>query len=322
MMFQWIPYEIENFSEKAKRIDLKESFSSEEGTNSDNIEESSKLITTSESFSPRGRCLAVITTNGTFDMENLIEALQSIKVNLIETNKTPATLLVFNEGNLDPMEQKRIIATVYPRPVLFPVVDFDSFPSNFDPTTEVENWFKRKKWGYQQMCRFWAYGIWMHEELYDNCDTYMRFDTDSCFSKPITKEYLPGLPSSSSAGTYAYVSNHLMRDLPMGTEGLHDLVQSYVGEYNISITNPDLYQKASRLEVFSTNFEVANVTWFRQEHVLAFLKRIVEEEQFGVFRKREFLSLLESCCFDQFVCRASSSFTGDRSSHIGVPRYS
>ncbi|KAL7481973.1 hypothetical protein ACHAW6_007656 [Cyclotella cf. meneghiniana] len=77
-----------------------------------------------------------------------------------------------------------------------------------------------------------------------------------------------------------------MRDLPMITEGLHDLVQSYVGEYNISITNPDLYQKASRLQVIATNFEVANVTWFHQEHVLAFLKRIVEEEPFGVFRKR------------------------------------
>jgi hypothetical protein len=214
------------------------------------------------------------------------------------------------------MEQKRIRATVYPRPVLFPIIDFDSFPSNFDPTTEVENWFKRKKWGYQQMCRFWAYGIWMHKELYDNCDTYMRFDTDSCFSKPIREDYLPGLPSSSLAGIHAYISNNLMRDIPKVTEGLHDLVQSYVGEYNVSIKNPDLYQKASRLEVFSTNFEVANVTWFRQEHVLAFLKRIVEEEPFGLFRKREYLSLLKSSCFHQFVCSTFSSFSGDRSSHI------
>jgi hypothetical protein len=141
IMFQGIPYELENSSEKVKLFDSKESFSSNKGTNSDSIE-SSELITTSESSSPRGPCLAVITTNGTFDMQNLIEALQSIKANLIETKQTPATLLVFNEGNLDPMEQKRIRATVYPRSVLFPIIDFDSFPSNFDPTSEVENWFK------------------------------------------------------------------------------------------------------------------------------------------------------------------------------------
>ena len=140
------------------------------------------------------------------------------------------------------------------------------------------------------MCCFGAYRIWLHKDLYENCETYMRFDTDSCFSARITVEYLPGLPANtSSGGYYVYMANEMSRDEPFVSEGLHDLVKSYVYDHEVHIKYPELYKRASELEMLFNNFEVANVTWFRQDHVLAFLKRIVEEEPFGVLRKREFV---------------------------------
>ena len=247
--------------------------------------------TSSKSTSPkRGQCLVVLTTNSSEDIRDLSKSLKSIQINLVEVNKTPATLLIFNEGNLNTKQRQLLIGTVHPRRVLFPVIDFDSYPPHFDPITEVENWSKRKKWGYQQMCRFWAYRIWLHKDLYENCETYMRFDTDSCFSARITLEYLPGLPANTSSGGYfAYVANEMSRDEPFVSEGLHDLVQSYIYDHKVHIKNPELYKRTSELEMLFTNFEVANVTWFRQDHVLSFLKRIVEEEPYGVLRKREFV---------------------------------
>lgn len=164
----------------------------------------------------RKMALVCLSTNRTDDIDRLKRALISLDTNMPQDNRT-TPLLVFNEGNISP-EQKQLILNTTNRPVHFPEIDFDDFPKGFDPIKESSTWTKRSKWGYQQMCRFWAYRIWLHPIL-DDYETYMRFDTDSCFTQKLPR-HLPGLPPSPSGRGYVYGANYFARDIPRVTAGL------------------------------------------------------------------------------------------------------
>ncbi len=173
--------------------------------------------------------------------------------------------------------------TITERPLHFSIVDFHQFPDGFDPEKESPNFKRRSKWGYQQMCRFWATKIWEHSVL-DDYSSFMRFDTDSCFTMSLPNyPYLPGLPTDDH---YAYAANRLARDNPTFLDGLFKLSNKYVIDNNITVKNPRLRQKSKKVNIALNNFEISNITFFRQPEVTAFQRAGTEVEPFGVFRKR------------------------------------
>ena len=229
----------------------------------------------------KGPAIAMLISNSEKDVRNLKEALKSLDKFMPHDNMT-TPVLFFNEGNLDE-EQKNSILNTTERPIHFPLVDFQQFPDGFNPETEEGNWKKRSKWGYQQMCRFWATKIWEHPIL-DDYSTFMRFDTDSCFTQSLDKDlYLPGLPVDKP---YAYAANRICKDNPEFTAGLFELTNDYAVANNITVKNPDLWDDAKKGKIVLNNFEISNITFFRQPAVMAFQSAISEAEPFGVFRKR------------------------------------
>ena len=228
-----------------------------------------------------GAAIAILISNSKRDMRNLKIALKSVDEYMPHDNMTTPVLL-FNEGNLNE-EQKSSIQSITERPIHFPLVDFQQFPDEFNPETEEGNWKKRSKWGYQQMCRFWTTKIWEHPVL-DDYSTYMRFDTDSCFTETLNEyPYLPGLPADKP---YVYAANQFAKERPRFIAGLFELAKDYVALNNITVKNPELWEAVRERKIIYNNFEISNITFFRQPDVMAFQRAVSDSEPFGVFRKR------------------------------------
>jgi len=138
-----------------------------------------------------GPCIAVLVTNRTKDVEELQVALTSLAFLKGDANPDyKAPVLVFNEGNLTPLQVQTIVKAT-DRPVAFPLVDFTIFPNDFDPASDEPDFIVKgrlNKWGYYQMIRFWVTGIWDHPAL-NHFETVMRIDSDSCFKE--VNDYLP-----------------------------------------------------------------------------------------------------------------------------------
>jgi len=134
------------------------------------------------------------------------------------------------------------------------------------------------------MCRFWSYRIWLNPIL-DDYETFMRFDSDSCFTSKL-HTHLPGLPSSDQG--YAYAANSFKLDGEKVSAGLFATTQKYIEGNKITVKNPALYQmmSGSRPIMVYNNFEVSNITFFRQPHVLNYTRTLAEEEPLGILRTR------------------------------------
>ena len=89
-------------------------------------------------------------------------------------------------------------------------------------------------------------------------------------------------------GGYVYGANLMKYDQRGVTAGLFATAQKYIMENNITVKNPGLHQEMSfpMPAIVYNNFEISNVTFFRQPHVLNFTKRMAEEEPFGILRTR------------------------------------
>ena len=228
-----------------------------------------------------GPAIAILITNSKSDILNLKIALKSVDEYMPHDNMT-TPVLIFNEGNLNE-DQKSSIQSITERPIHFPLVDFQQFPDGFNPETEEGNWNKRSKWGYQQMCRFWTTKIWEHPVL-DGYSTYMRFDTDSCFTERLNEyPHLPGLPADKP---YVYAANEFRMEDPTFIAGLIELAKDYVALNNITVKNPELWEAVREKKIIYNNFEISNITFFRQPAVMAFQRSVSDSEPFGVFRKR------------------------------------
>lgn len=155
---------------------------------------------------------------------------------------------------------------------------------------------KRGKFGYWQMCRFWIYKIWTHPIL-DQYASIMRMDTDSCFLGP-TNSSLPHLPqcdgSHDPSCRHVYSANDLC--VARTTRGILELTHRHLGvdrHSDIVPSNPDLWARIpnntlakTRFPAFYTNFEVADVSFFRRPDVMAFQRAMTDEPPFGVFRNQ------------------------------------
>ena len=175
------------------------------------------------------------------------------------------------------------------RPIAFPFVDFQSYPAGFDPSKEVDNFARRNKFGYSQMCRFWITTIWKHPVIAP-FNLVMRLDGDACCLEE--NLYLPGLSGNH------LVYHSIQRDTtsaPKYCKNLYDVATAYVEKMQITPGNPEMWQDVKhtwaktnkrKLPLFSNHFEVSRVSFMQREDVMNFTHAMTEEEPFGVFRWR------------------------------------
>jgi len=237
-------------------------------------------------------CIAVLVTNRTKDVEELQVGLSSLA--FLKGDKDPnykAPVLVFNEGNLTPLQVQTIVKATE-RPVAFPLVDFSIFPTGFDPGTDEPDFIVKgrlNKWGYYQMIRFWVTGIWEHPAL-NHFDTVMRIDSDSCFKEE--NDYLPNFHHEGLLYHSQYVG---VEDGAQYLAGLFDFAEKYM-ETTRAPPEPRnflLWDFAKRvwnhdktLPVFRTNFEVSSKKFMQSKIVRDWHFALTEKAPYGVLTKR------------------------------------
>jgi hypothetical protein len=255
--------------------------------------------------SKKKAAIAILTTNNAKDVQELCYALRSLRylADITDTEedkerREPADVLIFHDG-LAYEQQHKLTQCVEGRKVLFPSTDYNfetDFPLGFDSDREQPNWYKREKWGYHQMIRFWITKLWEHPIL-ENYETIMRIDSDSCFQRPLHNEHplysnLPGLSSE----TTVYHANQIAHDEDMVVEGFVQFVVDYVHKNNLPIRNPPLWdvllssfhqkKNDTTAPMVGTNLEVVRISWMQSPEVMAWHYAVTEEEPLGVFRNR------------------------------------
>lgn len=232
-------------------------------------------------------CIAFLLANAAKDVHNSILAIESIDDYIKDESAIP--LLVFQEGDLSSETRKLIISASQNREIIFPYVDFSSYPSGFDPLGETNN--INGTWGHQQVSRFWINQLWTHDAVRDrNCESIMRLDADSCFLKHMdVGDALPGLKWD----TVVYRANKMQKDnsAPF-VKGLFQFTQLYMETKSLKPRNKDmwekantLFQKTGRLPSFSTDFEICKVSFFARKDVMDYQMAIADQQPFGVFRE-------------------------------------
>lgn len=239
-----------------------------------------------------GACISVLVTNRTKDIDEIQVALRSLAFLKGDTDKkNKAPVLVFNEGNLSPLQVQSIVTST-DRPVAFPLVDFSKFPSNFDPFKDEPDFLVKgrvNKWGYYQMIRFWVTGIWEHHAL-EHFETIMRIDSDSCF-----KEVNNYLPNFHHEGVWYHSQYVGVEDGAKFVEGLFDFAVNYMNRTRAphqprNFLLWDFAQHVNKqyktLPVFRSNFEVSSKQFMQSDIVRRWHYALTEEEPFGVLSKR------------------------------------
>lgn len=234
-------------------------------------------------------CIAMLLTNYEADIHNALLAIRSLDDNLLSGDfVTP--FLVFNEGDITPEHQSKLKSATR-RKIHFPYVNFSVYPTGFYPDKEEgPSFFKRTKFGYQQMCAFWITHIWKHKALSENnCETIMRMDADSCFLDRIDQnESIPGLNSKD----LVYRANRIVVEKQY-IEGMWSLTNKFLTEKRLVPRHVELWNRANEtfrqhghMLSFYNNFEISRVEFFQREEVMEYQNMMTEQEPFGVYRKR------------------------------------
>ena len=86
---------------------------------------------------------------------------------------------------------------------------------------------------------------------------------------------------------HVYAANEITSERPQYIDDLFKLAEEYVTANNITVKYPGLFEAVGKKrKMIYNNFEISNITFFRQADVMAFQRAMTEIEPFGVFRKR------------------------------------
>jgi hypothetical protein len=196
-----------------------------------------------------------------------------------------STILLFHTGFPFASEMKRIRNSTYRR-VIFQNVDqyFALFPKNFNPYLTEPTFWKRGKWNYHQMIRFWFKHIFETDKM-QQFDYVMRLDTDSrllgkwynVFELMKVKQliYLANeenaevekvLPGTMKLQTFFVEYQHKMRLVPQDQ-----------AKVNSAFTK-------DTIRIYYNNFEVFQTKFFRQTDVRAWIDAI--DGTHGIYKYR------------------------------------
>jgi len=217
------------------------------------------------------------------DFSELPARLSRLDAQFLDNCST--SILLFHTGFPFRSEIKQMIDSTRRR-IIFRNVDnlFATFPDGFDPYGNEPTFWKRGKWNYHHMIRFWFKLVFETSEV-QSLEYIMRLDTDSRLIGKWTNVF-----DSMKANRLLYVANdervEFEKILP-GTLNLRKFFHRYKTEKNLSPKDTVKTQLAFREDgvlMYYNNFEVFKMSFFRQSLVQDWINAV--DASHGIYKYR------------------------------------
>ena len=205
--------------------------------------------------------------------QSLAARLRLLDFNLSDNFTTPLLIMYSNH----PYEDDLIyLANTIKRQMMFLDINsvFTLFPPNFDPCRTKSSWWRRGKWNYQLMIRFW-FKILFELPQFKQYDYIMRLDDDS----QILGVWINVFNEMRNKGA-VYFANDNDADLEKSLPGLMRLQQialKYIVLNNITVKQPEMIRDGfgdDYILNYFNNFEVIKLEFFRRHNVRQWIDEV------------------------------------------------
>jgi hypothetical protein len=225
--------------------------------------------------------IAVLTSHN--DFMELASRLTQFDARLLDN--CSSAILLFHTGFPFASEIAKIMKSTRRR-VIFRSVDkyFALFPDGFDPYLNEPTFWKRGKWNYHQMIRFWFKLIFEIDEI-QPFEYIMRLDTDS---RLIGRWF--NVFELMRVRQLVYLANEQRLELEKVLPGTMNLKKFLIGYQNQTrLVSKDQVKVDSAftkdaIRTYYNNFEVFQVKFFRQKDVRAWIDAI--DASHGIYKYR------------------------------------
>ena len=158
-----------------------------------------------------------------------------------------------------------------------------TFPDGFDPAiTPPVYFFKRGKWNYHNMIRFWFRSIFLLP-VFSNVEYLMRLDTD--VQLPPAFWEVPNFFQFMADRNCAYGYTSVTDDGPYVTQGLEDHVWSYARNHSLALQRGlAMAEHPEYMKMFFNNVELVHLPSFRQPQVQEFIETV--DRSYNIYLRR------------------------------------
>jgi hypothetical protein len=247
--------------------------------NSDNIEDNRVMC----GISPPNSSNVIALLVSENDFPDLASRLTQLDVRFLDNCSSKVLLL--HTGFPFVSDIARLVNSTR-RHIIFRNVDhqFVSFPVGFDPYKNEPSFWKRGKWNYHHMIRFWFKLIFEVEEIQQS-EYVMRLDTDS---RIIGKWF--NVFELMTVRQSVYLANEEAKELEEalpGTMELRNLFFNYQSHKRLRFQDPEKVRSAftsDGIRTYYNNFEVFQTKFFRRHDVRAWIDAI--DASHGIYKYR------------------------------------
>ncbi len=224
--------------------------------------------------------IAILTPKISFKLNQI---LQLLDLNLADNFTTNVLFIYNNDAYEDDLLR---LSNSTRRQVLFLDVDhaFNLFPVGFDPCRTKTSFYRRGKWNYQLMIRFWFKILFQLPQLQEY-EYIMRLDDDS----KIRGRWINVFDEMRNKNA-VYFANDVDRDLEEwwpGTMKMKQITFDYVKKNKIMVKQPEMLRDAfgnNSVRNYYNNFEITKVEFFRRQDVFHWVEFI--DLTYGIFKYR------------------------------------
>lgn len=235
----------------------------------------------SPNVSSTSRNLIVILTP--YVSMRLVPRLQSLDVNLSDNFTTPLLIMCNNLPNQDYL--KRLSKSTRRQMMFLDITPiFTLFPPGIDSCRTRTSYWRRGKWNYQQMIRFW-FKILFQLPLFYQYDYIMRLDDDS----QVLGTWINVFDEMRKKRAVYFANDEdvdLEKSLP-GTMKLPYTALKHVLLHNITVKQPDMIRHGfgdDAISSYFNNFEVVKLDFFRRKDVWKWIEEV--DRTNGIFKYR------------------------------------
>jgi hypothetical protein len=214
---------------------------------------------------------------------NLVPRLKLLDYNLSDNFTTPVLIMHSNQPNEDYLAR---LSKTTRRQMMFLDVSsiFTLFPPGIDPCRDSTSYWRRGKWNYQLMIRFWFRILFELPQL-KQYEYVMRLDDDS----KLLGIWINVFEEVRNKRAVYFANNEdvdFEKSLP-GTMILPYVAFKYVFVHNITIKRPEIIRRGfadSHILNYFNNFEVMKLEFFRRQEVWKWIEEV--DRTNGIFKYR------------------------------------
>lgn len=221
-------------------------------------------------------CILYLVRTSKQDVDLLNRSLDLVYNNVLPYLKQEVDIILFHEKDFDESYKNMILKNnkikiifqeiifeipKYSKKILDQIPEFFPHPTH-GPGKEYAHTLptphKGFTLGYRHMCRFFS-GDLFNQQILNNYENYMRLDNDSFILSPIYYDIFEWFEKVNAI--YSYIEPAVQIDHPKVVEGLNKTIKNWIETNNIHTkTNINTIPEG---KMYYTNFEIANINWFR-----------------------------------------------------------